>query len=79
MVLTSYLPPQSGELCLSPSRLVLVFGVVVVVLVVALTLSCVLWVKARRRVMPRARHPRHPAPGPYMVPHSRQPYIRVQI
>ena len=77
---------QSSDprLCLSPSRIVLAFGVLLLILVLALLLSCVLWMKARRRSLPRPRPPvghgriQRPQP-PFLLPQSRQPYVRVQI
>ena len=64
-------------LCLSPSRLIMAFGILLVILLLALTASCVLWLRARsalRRPKPAAvltraaqRYP-HPHPGARMVP-----------
>ena len=78
-------------LCLSPSRLALAFGILLVILLVALLASCTMWMRARshsKRPKPSAffttRPPRPPgaaivpanAPrGPFVV--SRAPYIRV--
>ena len=68
------------QLCLSPSRIVLAFGILLLILVLSLALSCLLWMKARRKSLPRPRAPVHRMqPQPWVVPHSRQPYIRVQI
>ena len=75
---TTQSPDQ--QLCLSPSRIVLAFGILLLILVLSLALSCLLWMKARRKSLPRPRAPVHRMqPQPWVVPHSRQPYIRVQI
>ena len=69
----------SDLLCLSPSRLIIAFGILLVILLLALTASCVLWLKARsalRRPKPAAMltraqrhlHPHHPPPGTRIVP-----------
>ena len=67
----------SDLLCLSPSRLIIAFGILLVILLLALTASCVLWLKARsalRRPKPAAiltraqRHHPHPPPGTRIVP-----------
>ena len=71
---------DTGDLlCLSPSRLIIAFGILLVILLLALTASCVLWLKARsslRRPKPPAlltrahRHHTlpHPPPGTRIVP-----------
>ena len=68
---------DTGDLlCLSPSRLIIAFGILLVILLLALTASCVLWLKARsalRRPKPHAiltRAQRHlpPPPGTRIVP-----------
>lgn len=67
----------SDLLCLSPSRLIIAFGILLVILILALTASCALWLKARsalRRPKPAAiltraqRHYAHPHPGTRIVP-----------
>ena len=69
----------SDLLCLSPSRLIIAFGILLVILLLALTASCILWLKARsalRRPKPAAIltraqrhiHPHHPPPGTRIVP-----------
>ena len=66
----------SDLLCLSPSRLIIAFGILLVILLLALTASCVLWLKARsalRRPKPaailtRAQRHHHPHPGTRIVP-----------
>eukprot|EP00090_Calanus_glacialis_P002288 TRINITY_DN11708_c0_g1_i5.p1 TRINITY_DN11708_c0_g1~~TRINITY_DN11708_c0_g1_i5.p1 ORF type:complete len:436 (+),score=115.20 TRINITY_DN11708_c0_g1_i5:86-1309(+) len=63
-----------SELCLSPARIFLAFGTLLLILVLALLFSCVLWMKARRRIMPR---PNHRQRGPLMMPNMPRPYIRV--
>jgi len=73
-------PSDDPQLCLSPSRIVLAFGILLLILVLSLALSCLLWMKARRKSLPRPRAPVHRMqPQPWVLPHSRQPYIRVQI
>ena len=78
-------------LCLSPSRLALAFGILLVILLLALLASCTMWMRARshsKRPKPSAffttRPPRPPGTtivpaspprGPFVV--SRAPYIRV--
>ena len=49
---------NDSVLCLSPSRIILAFGILLLILVLALLFSCVLWMKARGRVRPRP--PGHP-------------------
>ena len=59
----------SDLLCLSPARLIMAFGILLVILLLALTASCVLWLRARsalRRPKPTGailtraqRHPHH--------------------
>ena len=46
------------QLCLSQTRIVIAFGVLLLILVLALLFSCVLWMKARESIMP-THHP-HP-------------------
>ena len=61
---------------MSPSRLVLMFGILILVLVLALLFSCILWVKARARFRPPRPFP--PRAGPqYRIPPRASPYIRV--
>ena len=86
--------PENDEdlLCLSPSRLALAFGILLVILLLALLASCTLWMRARshsKRPKPSSpffttRPPR--PPGATLVPASpprgpfvvsRAPYIRV--
>ena len=77
----SNIEDTSDLLCLSPSRLIIAFGILLVILLLALTASCVLWLKARsalRRPKPAAiltraqrhhpHHPLHPPPGTRIVP-----------
>ena len=65
-----------SQLCLSPARIFLAFGVLLSIIVLALLFSCVLWMKARRRIMPRP--PLHPRQrGAYIMPSRARPYIRV--
>ena len=70
-----------STLCLSPTRLVLAFGVLITVMIASLLLSCYLWMKARKKMMPRPRMGPIPIQrGPYMMPGTRPrpaPYIRV--
>jgi len=66
----------SSELCLSPARIVVAFGTLLLILVLALLFSCVLWMKARRRIMPHT-HKHHRQRGPLIVPNLPRPYIRV--
>ena len=56
---------SDDQLCLSQTRIVLAFGVLLFILVLALLLSCVLWIKARRSIMPT--HHQH-----YCI---RRPYV----
>jgi len=67
---------MNSELCLSPARIVLAFGTLLLILVLALLFSCVLWMKARRKIMPRP-HKHHRQRGPIMMPNMPRPYIRV--
>ena len=64
-----------STLCLSPTRLVLAFGVLITVMIASLLLSCYLWMKARKRMMPRGPMPIQRVP--YMMPNRARPYIRV--
>lgn len=72
---------DESTLCLSPTRLVLAFGVLITVMIASLLLSCYLWMKARKKMMPRPRMGPIPIQrGPYMMPGTRPrpaPYIRV--
>ena len=72
---------DENTLCLSPTRLVLAFGVLITVMIASLLLSCYLWMKARKKMMPRPRMGPIPIQrGPYMMPGTRPrpaPYIRV--
>jgi len=69
---------MSSELCLSPARIVVAFGTLLLILVLALLFSCVLWMKARRRIMPHShKHKHHRQRGPLIVPNLPRPYIRV--
>ena len=69
------LPQDDSTLCLSPTRLVLAFGVLIVVIIISLLFSCYLWMKARKRMMPRGPMPIQRVP--YMMPNRARPYIRV--
>ena len=71
----SLLPHDDATLCLSPTRLVLAFGVLIVVIIISLLFSCYLWMKARKRMMPRGPVPIQRVP--YMMPNRARPYIRV--
>ena len=71
----SFLPQDDSTLCLSPTRLVLAFGVLIVVIIISLLFSCYLWMKARKRMMPRGPMPIQRVP--YMMPNRARPYIRV--
>ena len=71
----SLLTPDDSTLCLSPTRLVLAFGVLIVVIIISLLFSCYLWMKARKRMMPRPPLPMQRVP--YMMPNRARPYIRV--
>ena len=68
---------EGATLCLSPTRLVLAFGVLIVVIIASLLLSCYLWIKARKRMLPRPPIPIQRVP--YMMPSRARPgpYIRV--
>ena len=71
----SLLTIDDSTLCLSPTRLVLAFGVLIVVIIISLLFSCYLWMKARKRMMPRPPMPIQRVP--YMMPNRARPYIRV--
>jgi hypothetical protein len=77
-------------LCLSPSRLALAFGILLVILLLALVASCTMWMRARsymQRPKPSNIMTRPPRPppgtivhsprGPFLVGGPRPPYIRV--
>ena len=66
---------DEGTLCLSQTRLVLAFGVLIIVIIASLLLSCYLWMKARKRMLPRPPIPIQRVP--YMMPNRARPYIRV--
>lgn len=66
---------SESQLCLSPTRLVLAFGVLIVIIIASLLLSCYLWIKARKRMLPRPPMPIQRVP--YMMPNRARPYIRV--
>ena len=84
---------ESDLLCLSPSRLALAFGILLVILLLALLASCTLWMRARAhlkrpkpmmptRAPPRAHHQgalvaAPPNRGPPFLIASRPPYLRV--
>ena len=92
IVKASTTPDQEDPdlLCLSPSRLIIAFGILLVVLLLALVTACVLWLRARaalrrpnpynlrsqraRTLMPAAAAP--PRPVFVRSPHP-TPYIRV--
>ena len=66
-----------SQLCLSPTRIVLAFGVLIVIILISLLFSCFLWMKARRKMMPRPPvHPLQRGP-PYIIPSRSRPYVRV--
>ena len=81
---------ESDLLCLSPSRLALAFGILLVILLLALLASCTLWMRARAhlkrpkpmmttrppRPPPGALVPAPPTRGPFLIA-SRPPYLRV--
>lgn len=48
---------QDNLLCMSPSRVILAFGIVLFILLLALVIACMLWMRARSR-----RHPPSPPP-----------------
>jgi len=66
---------HESQLCLSPTRLVLAFGVLIIVIIASLLLSCYLWMKARKRILPRPPMPIQRVP--YIMPNRARPYIRV--
>ena len=66
---------DESTLCLSQTRLVLAFGVLIIVIIASLLLSCYLWMKARKRMLPRPPIPIQRVP--YMMPNRARPYIRV--
>ena len=83
---------EEDLLCLSPSRLALAFGILLVILLLALLGSCTMWMRARshwKRPNPStifAPRPPRPPPGtivpaqprpPFMVASRGAPYIRV--
>jgi hypothetical protein len=49
---------SDDQLCLSITKIILTFGVLLLILVLAFLFSCILWMKARRSIMP-THHP-HP-------------------
>ena len=49
---------SDDQLCLSPTKIILAFVVLLLILVLALLFSCILWMKARRSIMPT--HHTHP-------------------
>ena len=57
---------SDDQLCLSQTRIVLAFGVLLFILVLALLFSCILWMKARRSIMP-THHPHPCIRRPYVV------------
>merc|ERR1719242_956381 len=67
---------ESDLLCLSPSRLALAFGILLVILLLALLASCTLWMRARahlkrpKPIMTNRGPPRPPAgvPAGTLVP-----------
>lgn len=61
-------PQDNGLLCLTPSKLIVAFSVILLVLLLALIFSCMLWLRARSGLA-RTRHllPK-PHPGPLMSP-----------
>ena len=66
---------EGTTLCLSQTRLVLAFGVLIIVIISSLLLSCYLWMKARKRMMPRPPIPIQRVP--YIIPSRARPYVRV--
>lgn len=66
---------EETTLCLSQTRLVLAFGVLIIVIISSLLLSCYLWMKARKRMMPRPPIPIQRVP--YIIPSRARPYVRV--
>ncbi len=79
-------------LCLSPARLALAFGILLVILLLALVASCTMWMRARSHlkrpkpttIIARPAVPPRPPPGAAVVPPRgpfliapRPPYIRV--
>ena len=71
-------------LCLSPSRLILAFGVILFILLLALIFACMLWWRARHagtrhgghsRLRPKAHPPPHPPhlPPPAMIARAPHP------
>ena len=59
---------REDELCLSSTRIILAFGVLLVILVLALLFSCVLWMKARGSMLSSHHHYQH-------HPHQRGAYV----
>ncbi len=57
-----------GLLCLSPSRLILAFGVILFILLLALVFACMLWMRARA-------HSRRPKPPNMKAPPPPHPMI----
>ena len=75
---------DSDLLCLSPSRLIVAFGVLLVVLLLALVAACMLWLRARsalRRPSPfqvRERAVRQAAAATAVVPAGHRPVFAVR-
>ena len=75
---------NSDLLCLSPSRLIVAFGVLLVVLLLALVAACMLWLRARsalRRPSPfqvRERAVRQAAAATAVVPAGHRPVFAVR-
>ena len=65
----SAVPIEEDQLCLSPSRLVLGFGILLVILLLALVASCMMWMRARS-------YSRRPKPTAILSP---RPPQRVQM